>query len=142
MKNYEVESETFLYGRFTNWLDTCLYRKKLKYLRRMKQRISIVSFEDYPEYDLIPDSSFEKPLIEKADDAYSFDFTNKALEKAYYNLSAQRQRVLLLIYAAEKSTDEIAKIFDCTVQHIYNMHSLSLRQLREELTTNQTNHRK
>ena len=50
--NHQQKSERDeLRARFTVWLETTVYRARLKYLEREKPKVDTVSIEELPVYD-------------------------------------------------------------------------------------------
>jgi len=135
MRSNEKTIGNHIVGRFTNWLSVTLYRQKLKYLRNEIYWVPTIPLEGALIEELIADESNDtNDTYEREYNTAAFEFTNEKLETAYYNLPIKRQRVLVMIYVLEMGSNEIAAVFNCTTQHIYNMHSLAIKQLRAELT--------
>lgn len=127
MNHQQYQNHDELRARFTKWLETLLYRAKLKYVRKMEKQVKTVSLEDIPESSL--------PLAEPCsnNNQKTFDFEESKLAEAFYNLPIKRQKILEMLFVENKEPKEIANELNCTVQHIYNQRSLSLKKLRLQL---------
>lgn len=127
MNHQQYQNHDELRARFTKWLETLLHRAKLKYVRKMEKQVKTVSLEDIPESSL--------PLAEPCsnNNQKTFDFEESKLAEAFYNLPIKRQKILEMLFVENKEPEEIANELNCTVQHIYNQRSLSLKKLRLQL---------
>lgn len=132
-KNYDesnIREKDELRARFTVWLDTTVYRAKLKYLRKMNQNMEVVSIDDLPESMLgWHELGFANDLIEEKD----FDFEEAKLAKAFAELPLMRKEILRLLFVEEMEAPEIAMHMNCSIQHVYNQRSLAIKKLRAAL---------
>lgn len=128
--NYTDKDQVFLRARFTSWLDTILYRAKLRYLHNEHRKIETVSLDTIPA-DLVPDSNdyFEQAEQSRTD----FDFEEEKLAKAFYELPLMRREVLRLIFVEEKSNKEIAAQLHCSEEYVRLQKFRALRKLRQQL---------
>lgn len=123
-QNYEKNS--YLRAAFTRWLETLLRNERCNYLRSIARRME-VSVEET-----------EIPDLPQADDMFldesdPFAFENENLRQAFDQLPPAWRDVLVRIYVKKQTADEIAQEQNCTLQNVYNKHSLALRALRNAL---------
>lgn len=127
-KYYQENDE--LRARFTGWLDTVIYRAKLRYMEKQEQEKITVSIEDVPESFL----EYRETLFSHVErTANDFDFEEERLAMAYSSLPLMRREILRLLFVEDLKADEIAKRLNCSVQHVYNQRSLALKRLRQLL---------
>lgn len=127
----ELEEKDELRARFTVWLDTMVYRAKLKYLRKLEQNMEVVSIDELPECMLgWNEPRFTTHAISEQD----FEFEEEKLAIAFAELPLMRKEILRLLFVEEMEPSEIAEHLNCSVQHVYNQRSLAVRKLREKLT--------
>ena len=119
-----------LRARFTVWLETTIYRAKLKYLERQKRRIETVSIDEIPE-DMLAVSGSE--MYDQASQS-AFDFEEERLAEAFANLPIKRQHILTMLFVEERKPEEIARILNCSPQHVYDQRYQALKKLRKALT--------
>lgn len=125
----EIENVDVLRGRFTNWLDVLIYRAKLKYIRKLSQKVETVSLDE------LIDSGFQPadPIPVEAcvfEEKHAFEFEEERLARAFCNLPIKRQKILEMLFVDQMKPEEIAKELNCTVQHVYNRRSSALKTLR------------
>lgn len=127
-------NDTFEYdelrARFTGWLDTVVYRAKLKYLRKQEREVETVPIDEIPESHL---EWHETGYSSVNTTARDFDFEEERLAVAFSQLPLMRKEVLRLLFVEEKEPAEIAARMNCSVQHVYNQRSLAIKKLRELL---------
>lgn len=126
--NHQQDYDDPLRAQFTKWLDTVIYRAKLKYLRKESANPETVSFEELPENS---QPIYEAPLYQG--DKSAFDFEEERLSDAFVRLPIKRQRILTMLFVEEKKPEEIAKALNCSVQHVYDQRYQALKKLRIEL---------
>lgn len=129
---YKYEDDYFehdeLRARFTAWLDTVVYRAKLKYLRKKDREAATVSIDEVPEQYLgWYEQSYDSYNAHKID----FEFEEEKLAQAFSMLPLMRKEVLRLLFVEEKDPAEIADRLNCSVQHVYNQRSLAIKKLRQ-----------
>lgn len=90
--------------RFTAWLKVVVKRAKIDYLRRDKGKQSEVSLYD----DDLSNKLIASDGITSAS-SIDFDFNNERLAKAFNKLSANRKRILIMLYVDRIPPEEIAK---------------------------------
>ena len=130
-----TKQETFerdeLRARFTSWLETTIFRAKLKYLRKNEQIVETIPLEDIPEGVLAwNEPAFDVAFMNRTD----FDFEEERLARAYSELPLMRKEILRLLFVEEKTPTEIARLLNCSIQHVYNQRSIALKKLKRELT--------
>lgn len=129
--NHQQELERDeLRARFTVWLETTIYRAKLKYLKRQKPRIETVSLDELPE-EMLSISGGE--AYERVSQS-AFDFEEERLAEAFANLPIKRQQILTMLFVEERKPEEIARILNCSPQHVYDQRYQALKELRKALT--------
>lgn len=119
-----------LRARFTAWLDTTLFRAKLKYLENQKQKVEFVSLDEMPP-DLIEDPADHYANVERSQT--DFDFEEEKLAKAFSELPLMRREVLRLLFVEEKTPDEISRQLHCSVNYVHLQKSRALKKLRTAL---------
>lgn len=118
-----------LRARFTVWMETTIYRAKLKYLERQKRRIETVSIDEIPE-DVLAVSGSE---MYKQASSSAFDFEEERLAEAFAHLPIKRQQILTMLFVEERKPEEIARILNCSPQHVYDQRYQALKKLRKAL---------
>lgn len=116
--------------RFTAWLKIVAKRAKIDYIRRLKKRPKELSIDDK---NLSHELVYEPQLITENND---FDFENKDLIRVFKGLSEKRKQILILIFVHNFTAEEVAAKMRCSVQYIYNQHSLALKELRNKMEDN------
>lgn len=118
-----------LRARFTAWLNTTVYRAKLKYLNRERSKIETLSIEEVPENVL----SISEKEVYRSSEQFAFDFEEEKLAQAFANLPIKRQQILTMLFVEERKPEEIAKLLNCFPQHVYDQRYQALKKLRQEL---------
>ena len=117
--NHQQKSERDeLRARFTVWLETTVYRARLKYLEREKPKVDTVSIEELPE----------------SASGSAFDFEEERLAEAFAKLPIKRQEILTMLFVEERKPEEIARLLNCSPQHVYDQRYQALKKLRIALT--------
>lgn len=119
-----------LRARFTGWLDTTLYRAKLKYLEKQKQPFEIISIDDFPA-DLFEDPVDYYVNVERS--SSDFDFEVDMLAEAFAELPLSRREILRMLFVDEKTPEEIAAQLHCTVNYVHLQKSRAIKKLRASL---------
>ncbi len=114
-------------ARFTIWLLTLIRRTRIDYLRILKRQAILVNIDDIPEGEFVVSLDENKYRHSKT----NFEFNDIKLEKAFSKLPTQKKKVLLALFLSEKSCEEIAKDFNCSLQNVYNLKTKALKKLRE-----------
>ena len=117
-------------ARFTVWLETTVYRARLKYLERENPRVDTVSIEELPESAL----SVSEQVSYYEHSKFAFDFEEERLAEAFAKLPIKRQKILTMLFVEEKKPEEIARILNCSPQHVYDQRYQALKKLRIALT--------
>lgn len=118
-----------LRARFTKWMEKTVYRAKLKYLERQKRWIETVPIEKVPEEIL---GVYDLPLYGE-DASCAFDFEEERLAEAFAKLPIKRQQILEMLFVEERKPEEIAKLLNCSAQHVYDQRYQALKKLRAAL---------
>lgn len=118
-----------LRARFTKWMETTVYRAKLKYLKRQKHWIETVPIDIVPEEIL---GIYDPPLY-KADSTSAFDFEEERLAEAFAKLPVKRRQILEMLFVEERKPEEIARLLNCSAQHVYDQRYQALKKLRAAL---------
>lgn len=130
MSHQQKMEKDELRARFTKWLETTVYRAKLKYLEQQKQKIETISIEELSENAL---SVSDKPFCDEVSQP-SFDFEEERLARAFANLPVKRQQILTMLFVEERKPEEIAKLLNCSAQHVYDQRYQALKKLRIALS--------
>lgn len=69
--------------------------------------------------------------IQTMDDG--FDFENEHLAKLFMKLAPKKRKVLEMLFVHCLEPEDVAKNLQCTLQHVYNMRSLALKELKEKM---------
>ncbi len=67
-------------------------------------------------------------------DAEGFCFDNSRLSAVFKNLSKKRRQVLELLYVHNMEPEEVAKEMQCSLQHVYNLRSLAIKELKSKMS--------
>ncbi|MDO4167603.1 MAG: sigma-70 family RNA polymerase sigma factor [Eubacteriales bacterium] len=118
-----------LRARFTVWLETVVYRAKLKYLNRYRTKFETVSIEELPE-DML---SVSENIVYGTASRSAFDFEEERLAEAFANLPIKRQQILTMLFVEERKPEEIARLLNCSAQHVYDQRYQALKKLRQAL---------
>lgn len=129
MNHQQDSARDELRARFTKWLDTLVYRAKLNYLYKTREKVETVPIDEIGE-DCLSCPGFEEDCIQEVSGMDKFWFEEEKLERAFTELSPARQQILLMLFVEEKLPGEIARELNCSVQHVYNQRSLALKKLR------------
>ena len=119
-----------LRARFTSWLDTTIYRARLKYLAKEANRIPCISLDDVSEECLWCFDDYPFAISRE----HQFEFEEERFAKAFANLPVQRQQILTMLFVEERKPEEIARLLHCSVQHVYDQRYQTIRKLRKVLT--------
>lgn len=118
-----------LRARFTVWLETVVYRAKLKYLNRHRTKLETVSIEELPEDMLSVSENTVYGTVSRS----AFDFEEERLAEAFANLPIKRQQILTMLFVEERKPEEIARLLNCSAQHVYDQRYQALKKLRQAL---------
>ena len=110
----------------------------LEQLGKKKQMI-IVSLEELQE-EVIVDPADRFTYIERS--LTDFDFEEEKLAAAFYELPLMRREVLRLLFAEQKTPEEISHQLHCSVNYVYLQKSRALRKLRADLEKGGNKHNK
>ena len=130
MNHQQKAERDELRARVPVWLDTTVYRARLKYLEREKPKVDTVSIEELPESALsVPEQA---SYCERSRSA--FDFEEERLAEAFAKLPIKRQEILTMLFVEERKPEEIARLLNCSPQHVYDQRYQALKKLRIALT--------
>lgn len=132
MNHREESGKDELRARFTGWLEVTLYRAKLNYLKKQKKERNTICVGVLPEKLLVEENS-EWKWVHRLTEQSGFDFEEEKLERAFQNLTGQRQRILTMLFVEEKTPEEIARQLGCSKQNVYKQRSQALRTLKNLL---------
>ena len=132
MNHQEKSERDELRARFTGWLEVTLYRAKLNYVKKLERDRGIVYVDALPE-ELWVSENPEKGWIQEIAESDGFCFGEERLERAFRNLTGQRQRILTMLFVEEKTPEEIARQMGCSLQNVYKQRSQALKKLRQML---------
>lgn len=120
-----------LRARFTVWLKTLLRRAKIDYIRLERRYPKTVTLELTEKETAIPIPEIVIPN--------SFDFENDKLRAAFMRLSLSKRNILEMLFVRRLEANEAARELGCTIQHVYNLRSNALKELRAELSKEEGN---
>lgn len=114
--------------KFTAWMQVVVKRAKIDYIRRLKRHYNEISIDDEKILDKL---QFE-PINEiTLDDGFEFD--NELLAKLFMKLTPQKRKVLELLFVHNMPAEEVTAELQCSLQHIYNLRSLAIKELKSKL---------
>lgn len=128
--NRNTNDRDELRAKFTGWLDLVTYRARLKYLKKKEKEVKTVSLEDISEAQLPVVSG---PL-ELRTSQNEFDFEEERLADAFAQLPIKRQQILTMLFVQGRKPEEIARLLNCSPQHVYDQRYQALKKLRLTLT--------
>ena len=120
-----------LRAEFTAWLTTLIRRARLDYLRKTRERIETLSFDELPENLLLQSNDDQIPCSLTEDD---FDFEEEWLAKAYAEMPLMQKEILRLLFVEEMKPEFIAKKLNCSPQYVYNQRFKALQKFRQALS--------
>lgn len=132
MNHQEESGKDELRARFTGWLEVTLYRAKLNYLKKQEKERNTICVGVLSE-ELLVEESPEEKWIHELIEQNGFDFEEERLEKAFWTLTGQRQRILTMLFVEEKTPEEIARQLGCSKQNVYKQRSQALHTLKNLL---------
>ena len=136
MNHQDYPERDELRARFTVWLETTVYRARLKYLEQQRRQVKSVSIEEIPEGTLVsPDTTLREDSLQTA-----FEFEEERLAKAFASLSIKRQQILTMLFVEERKPEEIAKLLGCSAQYVYNQRYRALKKIQQDLEQEGTKH--
>lgn len=116
-----------LRGQFTVWLEKLIVRAKLDYIRRNRQYLEIVSIDELTDEAL---AVCDEPVMKKQ---RNFEFDDARMEKAFFELTPLRRKILTMLFVEEMTPEEIAAELGCSVDAVYNNRSRALKKLKEAI---------
>ena len=121
------DNDDVLRYRFTSWLTVLLRRAKSRYLLKLKHSIPTYPIDWLPEELFFYEFDF---CPAKQSDFY---FENERLLKAYKDLRETWRKILIMIFIEEKTTREISRELNISLEQVWKIRSLALKRLREAL---------
>ena len=130
--NHQQKSERDeLRARFTVWLETTVYRARLKYLEREKPKVDTVSIEELPESAL----SVLEQTSHCGISGSAFDFEEERLAEAFAKLPIKSAGDTdNAVCGGAKTGGKFARLLNCSPQHVYDQRYQALKKLRIALT--------
>ena len=127
--NYRQDYDDPLRAQFTKWLDTTIYRVKLKYLHKTEEKFKTISLETL--------TGSEQPVCKEswnyAASETEFEFEEKRLADAFKKLPIKRRQILTMLFVEEMKSEEIARLLNCSVRYVYDQRYQVLKKLQREL---------
>ena len=123
-----------LRGKFTAWLKIVVKRAKIDYIRRLNRHSNEISIED----EQLTDKLIYEPENESETSCSKFEFENDRLSSVFMKLTRKRRQILELLFVNKMDPEEIAVELQCTLQHVYNLRSLAIRELKSKLDKEET----
>ncbi len=114
--------------RFTAWMKVVVKRAKIDYIRQINRHSNEVSIED----ERITDKLVCEPPAGIESLQKGFQFDNHTLSSAFKKLAPQRRRLLELLFVHNMTPDEVAEELNCSIQHVYNLRSLAIKELKNK----------
>lgn len=118
-----------LKGKFTAWMKVVVKRAKIDYIRRLIRHSNEISIED----EELTDKLIYEPVNDDQD-AEGFCFDNSRLSDVFRKLPKKRRQVLELLYVHSLEPDEVAEEMKCSLQHVYNLRSLAIKELKSKMS--------
>ena len=118
-----------LRGKFTSWMKIVVKRAKIDYIRRLNRHSNEISIED----EQLTDKLIYEPENESEASCSKFEFENDRLSSVFMKLTRKRRQILELLFVNKMDPEEIAVELQCTLQHVYNLRSLAIRELKSKL---------
>ena len=115
-----------LLRRFTAYMELIVTHAGIDYVRRQAFRkleitLGLTVTNDNVDFDEIPINNHE------------FDFEEKRLADAFFQLSHLRKRIITLLYVEGLSPQETAERLNCSVDYVYKQKHRALKKLRDQL---------
>lgn len=120
--------------QFTAWMKVVVKRAKIDYLRWQKRHSNEVSIEDE---QLIGKLIYE-PINDEESIENKFEFNNARLSRLFSKLSNRKRKILEMFFVYKMEPEDIAKELQCSLQNVYNMRSLALKELKNKLNGDDT----
>lgn len=114
--------------KFTAWMQVVVKRAKIDYIRSLKRHSNEISIDD----EQLTDKLICEPVSEISI-ADGFEFDNVRLAKLFMKLAPKKRKVLEMLFVHNMEPEEVAEELQCTLQHVYNMRSLALKELKSKM---------
>lgn len=118
-----------LRNRFTAWMKVVVKRAKIDYIRRLNRHSNEISIED----EQLTDKLIYEPTDSTEITENGFEFINEKLSAVFRKLSPKRRQVLKLLFVHNMPPEDVATELQCSLQHVYNLRSLAIKELKKEL---------
>ena len=120
-----------LLRRFTAYMELIVTHAGIDYVRcqafrKLEIALGLTVTNDNVDFDEIPINSHEFDFDE-------FDFEEKRLADAFFQLSHLRKRIITLLYVEGLSPQETAERLNCSVDYVYKQKHRALKKLRDQL---------
>lgn len=122
-------SKDSLRGKFTAWMKVVVKRAKIDYIRRLKRHSNEISIDD----EQLTDKLIYEPIKDTEDVDNGFVFNNERLLALFMKMSPKRRQVLEMLFVHNMTPEEISVEMQCTLQHVYNLRSLAIKELKNKL---------
>lgn len=122
-------SKDVLRGKFTEWVKVVVKRAKIDYIRRLNRHSNEISIDDKQ----LTDKLIYEPIkgTEVADSGFAFN--NERLFAIFKKMAPKRRQVLEMLFVHNMTPEEISVELQCTLQHVYNLRSLAIKELKNKL---------
>lgn len=122
-------SKDSLRGKFTAWMKVVVKRAKIDYIRRLKRHSNEISIDD----EQLADKLIYEPVngTEAADSGFAFN--NERLLAVFRKMAPKRRQVLEMLFVHNMTPEEISAEIHCSLQHVYNLRSLAIKELKNKL---------
>lgn len=104
-------------------------RAKIDYIRRLKRHSSEISIDD----EQLTDKLICEPVNETDTTDNGFAFNNERLSAIFRKMAPKRRQVLEMLFVHNMTPEEISLEIQCSLQHIYNLRSLAIKELKNKL---------
>lgn len=118
-----------LRNRFTAWMQLVVKRARIDYIRRLNRHSKEISIED----EQLTDKLIYEPIVGSEISTNGFEFSNERLSEVFRRLSPKRRQVLKLLFVHNMQPEDIAVELKCSLQHVYNLRSLAIKELKNKL---------
>lgn len=122
-------SKDALRGKFTAWMKVVVKRAKIDYVRRLNRHSNEISIDD----EQLTDKLIYEPIKETEAADNGFVFNNERLLALFRKMAPKRRQVLEMLFVHNMTPEEISAEMQCTLQHVYNLRSLAIKELKNKL---------
>lgn len=122
-------SKDVLRGKFTEWVKVVVKRAKIDYIRRLNRHSNEISIDD----EQLTNKLIYEPIKETEAADSDFAFNNERLFAIFKKMAPKRRQVLEMLFVHNMTPEEISVELQCTLQHVYNLRSLAIKELKNKL---------